>query len=135
MISALKTMCSSYSSCLVNMLTCTPKYLLHFKQLKNWHETKSIRIQDVSFFLPVDVLDSVQMDTGSKSIRTESSTKKAKKKETRFSFSHFPVTAKNPAVQYYSTTRLNTILRRLLYFSLNCLKQIPFGVHLGRSNR
>ena len=29
-------------------------------------------------------------------------------------------------------TRLDTILQRLLYFSRNCLKQIPFGVHLMR---
>ena len=81
MISALKTMGSSYSSSLVNMLTCTSKYLLHLKQLKNWHEICHQNSRCFSFFLPFDVLDSVQMDSGSKSIRTESSTKKAKKKK------------------------------------------------------
>ena len=80
MISALKTKCSSYSSCLVKMLTCTSKYLLHFKHLKNWHEIHQ-NSRCFFFFLPVDVLDSVQMDSGSKSIRTEYSTKKAKKKK------------------------------------------------------
>ena len=80
MISALKTKCSSYSSCLVKMLTCTSKYLLHFKHLKNWHEIHQ-NSRCFFFFLPVDVLDSVQMDSGSKSIRTEYTTKKAKKKK------------------------------------------------------
>ena len=83
MISALKTMGSSYSSSLVNMLTCTSKYLLHLKQLKNWHEICHQNSRCFSFFLPFDVLDSVQMDSSSKSIRTESQHKKSQKKETR----------------------------------------------------